>query len=353
MREEPREALVPDGAEAIVPLHRHSRREEAGVDGEVRAAGGETSDGGDEAADVVVRPPEREHGGGGERRERERTDVEEGLMDRVPSSAPLNGCDRDREWERRPRAEHRRARECADRAHGDGVPLEPDRERLADGDGGDHRDEADEVLGAAEEEGRESGRSPRRCHERDERDESGREREEARTGGHMAAHVRPWLVVIARDRCGARPASREGRVARDEGEASPPFSRGEQGLGARVEDAVSPLALRAIDGEIRLVDERVDVHPILRVRGHAARDRRADRLARRLDLVHGRRNGAPDPLGDLERLLALRLGQQDGELLAAEARGHVVVAELRAEDVGDAAQHGVPCEVAVRVVDLP
>jgi hypothetical protein len=28
------------------------------------------------------------------------------------------------------------------------------------------------------------------------------------------------------------------------------------------------------------------------------------------------------------------------------------VAQLRAEDLGDALQHGVPCEVAVRVVDV-
>ena len=61
---------------------------------------------------------------------------------------------------------------------------------------------------------------------------------------------------------------------------------------------------------------------------------------------------AADALGDLERLLRRRLGQQDRELLAAEARGHVVVAQLGAEDLRDAPQHRVAREVAVRVVDV-
>ena len=63
-------------------------------------------------------------------------------------------------------------------------------------------------------------------------------------------------------------------------------------------------------------------------------------------------DGAPDALGDLERLLRRRLGQEDAELLAAEARRHVVVAQLGAEDLGDALQHRVAGEVAVGVVDV-
>ena len=53
-----------------------------------------------------------------------------------------------------------------------------------------------------------------------------------------------------------------------------------------------------------------------------------------------------------KRLLGRRLGQEDGELLPAEARGDVVVAQDAAERLGDAEQHGVSREVAVRVVDL-
>ena len=78
-----------------------------------------------------------------------------------------------------------------------------------------------------------------------------------------------------------------------------------------------------------------------------------DRLARRLDLEARRGDRPADALGGLEGLLRGRLGQQDRELLAAEARRHVVVAKLRAEDVRDALQDRVAREMAVRVVDVP
>ena len=71
---------------------------------------------------------------------------------------------------------------------------------------------------------------------------------------------------------------------------------------------------------------------VARERGDADRDGRADRLARGLDVERALGDRAADPLGDLERLLERRLGQEDAELLAAEAGGDVVVAELRAED---------------------
>ena len=75
-------------------------------------------------------------------------------------------------------------------------------------------------------------------------------------------------------------------------------------------------------------------------------------LARRLDLEAACRERTTDPVGDLERLRGGRLGEEDRELLAAEAGGDVVVPELLAEDVGDAAQHRVACEMAVVVVDV-
>jgi hypothetical protein len=100
------------------------------------------------------------------------------------------------------------------------------------------------------------------------------------------------------------------------------------------------------------VDQLVGVGAVLRVAGDADRDRGVDRLTRRLDVEALLRHGLADPLGNLERLLRRRLREQDRELLAAEAGGHVVVAQLRAEDLGDALQHRVAGEVAVRVVDV-
>ena len=137
---------------------------------------------------------------------------------------------------------------------------------------------------------------------------------------------------------------------RDEPSAS--LGGHEQRLGARVEDAVAALELRAVDGEVGLVDELVRVRAVAREPGDADRDGRADRLARRLDVEQPRRRRPADPLGDLDRLLGRRLRQQDRELLAAEAGRNVVVAELRAEDLRDPLQDGVAGEMAVGVVDV-
>ena len=126
----------------------------------------------------------------------------------------------------------------------------------------------------------------------------------------------------------------------------------QQRLGARIEHAVAALELGAVDGQVGLVDQLVGVGAVAREAGDADRDRRPDRLARGLDVVRARRDRAADPLGDLEGLLRRRLGQQDRELLAAEARRHVVVAQVRAEHFRDALQHRVAREVAVGVVDV-
>ena len=127
---------------------------------------------------------------------------------------------------------------------------------------------------------------------------------------------------------------------------------GEHGLVRRVEDAVAALDLRPVDGEVGLVDELVRVLAVARERGDAERDRRVDRLARGVDLELALGDRAPDALGDLERLLRLGLGQQDRELLAAEAGRDVVVAQLLAEDLRDAFEDGVAGEVAIGVVDV-
>ena len=141
-------------------------------------------------------------------------------------------------------------------------------------------------------------------------------------------------------------------VLRHRHEPALPLLGHEQRLRARVEHAVSALELGAVDGEVGLVDQLVRVRSVAREAGDADRDRRPDRLARGLDVECAGGDRAPDPLGDLEGLLRRRLGKQDRELLAAEARRHVVVAQLRAEDLGDALQDGVAGEVAVGVVDV-
>jgi hypothetical protein len=120
----------------------------------------------------------------------------------------------------------------------------------------------------------------------------------------------------------------------------------------RAHDAVTALHLRAIDGEVGVVDELVRVGAVAREGGDAHRDGGLDRLGRRLDLVAARGDRGAHALGDLHRLLERRLREQDGELLPAEARRDVVVAQLGLEDLGDAAEDGVAGEVAVRVVDF-
>jgi len=124
-------------------------------------------------------------------------------------------------------------------------------------------------------------------------------------------------------------------------------TRDEQRLGARPEDAVAPLELGAVDGKVGLVDELVRVGSVLGETGHTERNGRPDRLIGRIDLERLLGDGAPDAVGDLDRLLRRGLGQEDGELLAAEAGRHVVVAQMPAEDVRDAAQNRVARQVAV------
>ena len=186
-------------------------------------------------------------------------------------------------------------------------------------------------------------------HEADEQAEPGRELEEARAAGRVGRVAALLLRQRLRD---ARERLAVVAVLRHGDEAGAAVGRHQQRLGAGAEDAVAALELRAVDGEVGLVDERVRVLRVLRVAGDADRDGRADRLARRLDVVQALGDRAADPLGDLERLLRRRLRQEDRELLAAEPGRDVVVAQLGAEDLGDALQHRVAGEMAVGVVDL-
>jgi hypothetical protein len=117
-------------------------------------------------------------------------------------------------------------------------------------------------------------------------------------------------------------------VLRDCDEAALALLRHEQRLGARVEHAVPPLELCAVDGQVGLMDQLVRVGAVAREGGDADRHRGPDRFARGLDVVRARRDRAADSVGDLEGLLRRRLRQQDGELLAAEACRNVVMAEV-------------------------
>ena len=294
---------------------------------------------------------DREHAGGGERGERERADVEEDAVDLRPAGAPFDDRGRGREDERRPWAEQGSTREgadCADRDRASVVHL--DRERLAEADEHDERDEREDVVVGAEQEGQHARADADDRHEADEEREPEREREEARSVNRMC----PGMPALLGRSQLERRWQRLDVVARFRDRGQPWLAVAGHGerLGACVERPVSPLELRAIDGEVGLVDQLVRVLAVARIGGDADRDRRADRLARRLDVERAIGDLAADPLGDLHRLLGARLRQQDAELLAAEPGRDVVVPEVHPEHLGEALQNGVAGEMAVRVVDV-
>ena len=114
--------------------------------------------------------------------------------------------------------------------------------------------------------------------------EARREREEARAAAACAAVWRgaPAPGMRLRDARERRDGGRRSSgTATSRGAA---VGRQQQRLASGVEDAVASLELRAVDGEVGLVDELVRVLAVLREAGDADRDGRADRLARRLDL---------------------------------------------------------------------
>ena len=184
-----------------------------------------------------------------------------------------------------------------------------------------------------------AGNDAERGDERDERADAEGELEEARALGRVgrgfarrsaSAPTRAsgsltlgTVMLIGAGPCGSDVLGRDGGEARGDLRL-----RDKQRLGADAEHAVAALELRAVDGEVGLVDQLVGAVSVHRVAGDADRDRRADRLARRLDLEARGGDGGADPLGDLQRLLRRRLRQEDRELLAAEAGGDVVVAKL-------------------------
>ena len=265
--------------------------------------------------------------------------------------APLDDRRRRRENERSARPEEGGTRERAHGADRDRASVvHLDRERLPEADEHDERDQRKVVVAGAEDDAEHARRDADEGDEAHEERQPAREREEPRAVDGVRPRMAP---LFRRDQLDGRRQGLE-VVARlrDRDEPRLAVDRDGQRLGRRVEDAVSPLELGPVDGEVGLVDELVRVLAVARVGSDADRDRRPDRLARRLDVERALGDLAPDPLGDLERLLRAGLRKENAELLAAEARRHVVVAQLRAEDLGDALEHGIAGEVAVRVVDV-
>ena len=290
-----------------------------------------------------------------QRRERERTHVEENAVDLGTTRAPLDRHACERERERGARSEQRRAREAAHGTHRDraGV-VDLERKCLADADERDDREKPEEILGRPrQDQPRDARADPGRADHRNHHPEPDREGEENRPVHRVWARVRatPALLrhlELLRRREGGVMVS----VLGDRDEPRLALGRHQQRLRARAEDAVPALELGAVDREVGLVDQLVRIRSVLREAGDADRDRGADRLARRLDVERAVGDRATNPLGDLERLLGRRLGQEDRELLTAEPRRHVVVAQLRSEHLRDSLEHGVAGEVAVGVVDV-
>ncbi len=290
------------------------------------------------------------HSCGRERGETERADVEEHVVARVASCAPVHRCRGHGERKRSSRPEEGRSGQGSHGADRDRAVVHLEGQRLAEADEHDEREQGEEMLAAAEGE-------PEGAHadsdRRDERDD-GRQRTRKLKEARAVHDVRPRMTpLLGRNRLDGR-WQRRVVVARlrHHDELRLAVDRDRQGLRARVQDAVSALELRPVDGKVCLVDELVGVRPVSWEGGDAERNGRANRLARRFDVEGPSSNGRTDALRDLERLLRVRLGQQDAELLAAEPRRDVVVAQLHAEDLGDALEHGVAGEVAVRVVDV-
>ena len=274
------------------------------------------------------------------------------MVERVAAGAPVDDRRHDRERQGGAIVEERRARERADRADRDRTfdLGELERERLAGADEREDREQAD-VVGAAapDEAGGPSGDADSR-HRRDDDREPAREREERRAADRVRLRMPPLLARI--DRLRRRQRHDVVAVLADRVQLRAALGGQQQRLAARAEHAVAPLQLRPVHGAVGLMDQLVRVEAVLRIPGHADRHRGPDRLRRGLDLELALRHGAADPLRDLERLLRQRLRQEDRELLAAETRRDVVVAQLGAEDLRDSLQHRVAGEMPVAVVDV-
>ena len=235
-----------------------------------------------------------------ERGQRERADVEDHVVERRPPRAPLHRGDRDRQGERGADAEQRGAGDRADGADRDRAVVDLERERLAGTDERDECNQPEPVRAVRRDHAERAGHEADGADDPDEDRKTPREREEAR-----AVHrVRPRVAALEVGNALGGRGQRHDVVAvlRNRDEPALALLRHQQRLGARVEHAVAALELGAVDGEVGLVDQLVRVGSVARERGDADRDRRADRLARGLDVEGASGDRAPDPLGDLEGL---------------------------------------------------
>src|SRR5258706_7263730 len=112
-------------------------------------------------------------------------------------------------------------------------------------------------------------------------------------------------------------------------------------------DTAPPSALRGIQGVVRPGDPSRDV--ILRCEhGHARGERDVEWRA-----VHGRlfdrAEGIGQPGDEVVYVPELRVGQEDGELLAVVARHGVAAAQVACEECGEAAQDRIAGETAEAV----
>ena len=151
----------------------------------------------------------------------------------------------------------------------------------------------------------------------------GREREEVRPARACAAAAVVLLAQLARPRLGHdhRGAAAIVGFFGDGREASGSVAARGAAARARAEDAVSPLELRPVHGEVGLWMSSFGSAPSL---GYPATPSEIVARIGSLEVSTSEGSlgdGSADALGDLERVSRARLGQKDGELLSAEASG--------------------------------
>ncbi|MNR29101.1 hypothetical protein D3C85_1464670 [compost metagenome] len=101
--------------------------------------------------------------------------------------------------------------------------------------------------------------------------------------------------------------------------------------------------------DIGRLRQRVEVHAILRVQRDAHGRRHGQFMV--VDLV-GLARGFEQLVGDARRAMRVGAGQQQHELVAADARDRILFAHHRAQPLGDLHQQGVAHAVTQRIVDM-
>ncbi len=302
----------------------------------------------------------REHRRAREPAERQRAEVEAELVERGPVGAPVDEAHRGGEREGRTRPEQRCACERADGAERDRAPIEHlDRKRLADGDEPHEHEQPRDVAGTVERERHDAQGHPDRSDGGDHSAQGRLQGEEVRRRRRLA--LGPRRLGLEETHCVSVDSDGwEGELELvDDGLDA---SR-RQALDAcpvvRVvhhapdgDDPVSTLRLRVVRGNVGHVQQLLGAPRVLREARHADRHGHGDRLRGCVRIEALPRNGDADAVGDLERTIVVGGGEEDAVLLAAEARSHVVGAELAADGASDARDDRVSGEVPEAVVDL-